>query len=408
MIRITEKSIRKNNLELYNKILDFMVNNENFSFTQKYYNYINNLHEIPKCECGLNCGFISLKNGYHEYCSTKCLSNSNEIKQKILKTCQSKYGTNRFNNIQKTKQTNLKKYGVENISQNEIIKEKKKKIFNEKYGVNSYTQTNDYLEKTKQTNLKKYGVEHHLKLKSQIEKRNENNLKKYGVENPMQLSEIKEKTKQNNLKKYGVESTNQLKIIKLKKKETTLKHFGVESPFQSKIIINKSKKTKLDKYGNENYNNRTKAKETTLKHFGVENPTQNKEIIKRALNTVIKKYGEIWLKHIPSYNPNSIVYLDQISEKLGIKIQHALNGGEKKFIKYWVDGYIEQYNIVIEWDEKKHNNKIIAKKDKIKEDYLINSFGCKIIRINEKDFLKDIEINIQLIINKIQNLYLNN
>ena len=53
---------------------------------------------------------------------------------------------------------------------------------------------------------------------------------------------------------------------------------------------------------------------------------------------MIERYGELWLKHTPTYNANSIIYLDLLSEKLGIKIQHALNGGEKKFIKYWVDG----------------------------------------------------------------------
>jgi len=78
------------------------------------------------------------------------------------------------------------------------------------------------------------------------------------------------------------------------------------------------------------------------------------EFKEKMIKTMIDKYGEIWLKHCPSYNPNSIIYLDEISEKIGLKIQHALNGGEKKFIKYWVDGYIEEYNICIEWDEKHH------------------------------------------------------
>jgi len=58
-------------------------------------------------------------------------------------------------------------------------------------------------------------------------------------------------------------------------------------------------------------------------------------------------YGEIWKNHIPRYNPNSIMYLDIISNKINLTIQHALNGGEKKFVKYWVDGYIQEYNICL-------------------------------------------------------------
>ena len=86
-----------------------------------------------------------------------------------------------------------------------------------------------------------------------------------------------------------------------------------------------------------------------------------------------------------------------IGNVLGLNIQHALNGGEKKFIKYWVDGYIEEYNICIEWDEKHHNSKRQTERDKNKEDYINNNFGCNIIRINEEEFLKNNEITIKKI-----------
>lgn len=84
---------------------------------------------------------------------------------------------------------------------------------------------------------------------------------------------------------------------------------------------------------------------------------------------------------------------------MNIPIQHAVNGGEKKFQKYWVDGYIEQYNICIEWDEKCHNKQ--KEKDLIREKFLIEKHNCKIIRINEKEFLEDVEIGIEKILNEI-------
>jgi hypothetical protein len=134
--------------------------------------------------------------------------------------------------------------------------------------------------------------------------------------------------------------------------------------------------------------------------------------IQKAINTCIERYGEAWLKYVPSYNPNSIIYLDMISKKLNLPIQHALNGGEKKFVKYWVDGYIEQYNICIEWDEKYHNIKKNKEKDTKREEHIINNFNCKIIRINEKEFLKDIDNQINIICDKINkiinNIELNN
>jgi len=420
----------KNEPEMFNEIINYSLNIQLNNFTQMYYNYINEVTEIHKCYCGNDCGFISLKGGYRVFCSVKCASNSEMVKNKISETCYDRYGVERYNNIEKSKQTNLKKYGVEYVSQSDVVKKKVKQTNLKKYGVESYTQTKEYLIKTKKTSIKKYGVDHHSKLESQIKKRKETNMKKYGVDSYLKTDEGKEKIKrttmkiygveyasqspiiknkivENNLKKYGCESTNQLNEVKKKKIKTSTKHFGVENPSQHKSTINKIKKTKYERYGNENYNNVAKFKQTMLRKYGVENPTQYKEFIDKAINTTIERYGEIWLKHAPTYNANSIIYLDMLSEKLDLHIQHALNGGEKKFIRYWVDGYIEEYNICIEWDEAKHNTKKQTEKDLKREQFLVENFNCKIIRINEKEFLMDIKKNITTIISDIEKIKTN-
>jgi len=124
----------------------------------------------------------------------------------------------------------------------------------------------------------------------------------------------------------------------------------------------------------------------------------------KAVKTMIEKYGEAYFYIIPKHNEKSIFYLDIISEKLSTPIQHALNGGEKKFIKYWVDGYIEEHNICIEWDEKHHKYKKIKDRDVIREQFIKDNFNCHIIRINEKEFLLDVENQIEIICNKINNI----
>lgn len=191
--------------------------------------------------------------------------------------------------------------------------------------------------------------------------------------------------------------------------DDSLKLFGNKNPMKKRFNIEKAKKTKKEKYGDENYNNRNKFKETTYYLYGISGYTNREKAKKTSLNrygneyynnrekqyiTMIERYGEIWINYTPKYNINSIVYIDMISEKLNLPIQHALNGGEKKFIKYWIDGYIEKYNICIEWDEKHHNGTRQKERDVKKELFLIEKFGCKIIRINEKEFLKNIETSI--------------
>ena len=181
---------------------------------------------------------------------------------------------------------------------------------------------------------------------------------------------------------YGVEYSIQNKDVKEKSKQTNLKLYGVENVFQNDDI-------------------KEKIKQTLLKRYNVNNPTKNKEFVEKAINTCIERYGEAFFHITPKHNPNSIFYLDLISEKCGYVIKHAVNDKEQKFHKYWVDGYIKELNICIEWDEQKHNQPKVKEKDLIREKYIIDNFNCKFIRINEKEFLKDIYNNIDNIVNKI-------
>ena len=243
--------------------------------------------------------------------------------------------------------------------------------------------------------------------KCSINKYFNSNIEKYGVKYATELEEIKEKRKETCRKKYGVEYAQSLEQFVDKRKETNLNRYGIEYPQSLKQFVDKRRQTNLERYGTENPQNLEifieKKKQTNLKKYGFEYPHQNKEISKMAQNTMIKRYGEIYNKYTPKFNADSIIYLDKLSEKLNMPILHALNGGEKKFIKYWVDGYIEKYNICIEWDEKFHKLKKFKEADLIKETFLKENFGCQIIRINQKEFLENVDNQINLVCNIINN-----
>ena len=214
------------------------------------------------------------------------------------------------------------------------------------------------------------------------------NIEKYGVKYATELEEIKEKRKQTCLKKYGVEYAQSLKQFVDKRKQTNLERYGTEHPMTLESI-------------------QKRFKNTCLRKYGVEYPHQNKKISEMAQNTMIERYGEIYMKYTPKYNANSIIYLDMLSEKLQLPIQHALNGSEKKFVRYYIDGYISEYNICIEWDEMFHNLKKFKGTDLKKETFLKEKFNCNIIRINEKEFLSDVDNQLILICDKINNIISN-
>ena len=140
--------------------------------------------------------------------------------------------------FKKRTQTNLEKYGVENVSQKSEIKEKVKQTVERLYG--GYTfQSKELSERVKKTNLEKYGAENPFQSEEIKEKIKKTCLEKYGVENPSKSKDIIEKIKRICLEKYGVENTSQLDEVKEKIKESNLKKYGVEHAAQFDGIKNK-------------------------------------------------------------------------------------------------------------------------------------------------------------------------
>lgn len=347
-----EKHIQNHFPDVYEKIINLNSNNNWFT---NLYNYLYDVDKNKICpECGKTLYVKIFNLGYPIYCSTPCKNKNINFREKVKKTC-------------------LSKYGVDNPSKSNIVKEriKNKLYIDGKW----YNKSDEFKNKAKETCLKKYGVEHFSKTKQYHIKVKETSINRYGVDSYNKTVKSKNETKKKNLEKYGVEYYQSTQEFKDKSKQTCMKKYGVQHHTKTEEYKNKMKEYWRGKCGHDYY-------------------MQTEEFKAMMINTMINKYGEIWLNYVPKYNINSIIYLDMISEKLNISIQHALNGGEKKFIKYWVDGYIEEYNICIEWDEKHHNGTRQKERDLKKEKFLKEIFNCSIIRINEKEFLKNIETSI--------------
>ena len=81
-------------------------------------------------------------------------------------------------------------------------------------------------EKSKATNLEKYGCECPLQNKEVQEKIKATNLEKYGCECPFQNKEVQERIKAINLEKYGCENPYQNKEVRERIKATNLEKYG--------------------------------------------------------------------------------------------------------------------------------------------------------------------------------------
>lgn len=124
------------------------------------------------------------------------------------------------------------------------------------------------VEKSKKTNIEKYGVESILSLRNLKE---DAMIKKYGAKNAMQIKEIQEKTKQTNLERYGFENPMKSDIVKEKSKQTCIKKYGVTNGGASKEALEKIRQTNLNRYRVENSfqaeNVKKKIKETLFKNY---------------------------------------------------------------------------------------------------------------------------------------------
>ena len=157
--------------KFYNDAIERVLNKYNLTFAELVYRIIHNIDfsKIFTCKyCGSKVLFHRY-NGYHEFCNNKCSltyrNKSQEHKDKSKQTLLKKYGVDNYTKTKeykdKYKQTCLEKYGVESHNKLDSCKEKARKTCKERYGNAWYASTQECKDNYKQICLKKYGVENY-------------------------------------------------------------------------------------------------------------------------------------------------------------------------------------------------------------------------------------------------------
>ena len=308
-----------------------------------YYRLKNNLKKRPVCIiCGKPVKYTS--GHYAKFCSKEC--QYSDLGKKITKEIKIK--------------SNLEKYGVEHTSQlkevtdkrtksradhvNEIQQHVRESLY-KKYGAYDVMHIPHILQKIKNTNLKKFGVEFPLqqlkKENSEIyQKISQTCINKFGVDSPLKNKEVREKIKQTNIQKYGVDNLFKNDIIKEKIKQTNIQKYGVDYLFKSNIIKEKIKQTNVQKYGVDNplknKEIREKIKQTNIQKYGVDNPLKNKEIWKKSQDN----------RQISSKSKLENNFLNYL--KLKYESDDIITQYKSKEYPYYCDFYIKSINLYIE------------------------------------------------------------
>lgn len=333
-------------LDKHPEIRDYLLNRytDADNINEVLYRMKNKIEIRPTCPiCGGRLRFHRYKNGFPAHCSVKCLNQDAQHIKQCKDTCLEKYGGESpmcSETVKaKSKQTCLEKYGCEYSLQSAEVRQKGSETCLKKYGKEIYGMfgSEEYNKLIKE----RYGVDNVFQSEIIKNKIKETNKQKYGVEYASQLEEVKQKVRSTCLQKYGVEYYMQLpeereKIryifsqpeIRLKSKETIRKKYGVEFISQSPII-------------------KEKFKATCLKKYGVEHVLQNPEFLKKVQNTKRKNN---------SFNTSKIEtdfkeYL--LSKGFEIKTQYTSH-----LYPFHCDFYISSLDLYIEingtWTHGKH------------------------------------------------------
>ena len=232
---------------------------------------------IIKPTCIVCNGDVSLKNGikngFFETCSVKCAANNPIRKDKIKQTELNRYGGHHTQN-EEFKKMIKEKYPVIPGS---FGSNANKKSIKQKYGVDNVFQSTVIKNKIKQTNQTKYGVDNPLQNLIIREKANQTKIERYGQSgwNPIQ-------TKLTNLERFGVDNPLKSKEIRDKIKKTNMERYGVEYAMQNPTIFDKCMMNQL--CGRYKYKEMTMPSGKIIKYQGYEN-----HVIKHLLNNEISE-----------------------------------------------------------------------------------------------------------------------
>ena len=202
---------------------------------QHYVKYFKQKNEGICKECGKETTWNRDKNKYRVFCSSSCASKNNESCAKRKQTCINKYGhecsMRGTSGAQKTRDTMFERYGDLGLSHPSITN-KKIKTNIERYGVEYVSQDEHVKERVRKTNIERYGVAYGLELPEIQEKRRNTFFRRHNCYFPMQ-DPVFSKT---------ITDKIDYKEQRRKSIETTRDRYGVDYPIQNKEIFLRQQK----------------------------------------------------------------------------------------------------------------------------------------------------------------------
>lgn len=398
--RIKEVCIKKYHYSEWLNINEFSnkYGFDELKWTQKVFNYMFNIIELPTCKCGKSLNFRGrIDCIYTKYCGNKCSSIYNADER-----------------IKTLKRNNIERWGVENVFQLESIKEKSKVTCLEKYGVENINKCKKFRKKIEETNLERYGVKSYTQTSEYLEKSKVTCLAKYGVESVLQSNEIRSKIKNTWISKYGEDNPNKSSVVRDKILATNMEKYGVINPSYSNEIKDKISKSIKEYHVNNIEKTNRHAEKWNLHNLlylsnQVYEFTCNKCGNRQKMSYYLiynrnKHRSEICLTCNPLYSTYAQNEVCEFVMSLveNVYVNKRFKSGLYTKGDYEIDIYLPDFNIGIEFNGIYWHSEFYKEKTYHldKKDYFTN-MGITLVQIWEDDWKYKKEIVKSIISNKL-------
>ena len=201
--------------------------------------------------CGKYPAFNTFTLGYRKFCGSRTVCSCAQLAHAATMTeyHQQLSHTERTQRLEKTKATNLERYGVSTPSQNPAVRDLTQATNYQRYGAAYPLQSSEVQARVRATNIERYGVEYPLQSSAVQEKVRATSIERYGEDymriarqafldnnrgqNPFVVhqAKIKQAIKRN----YGVDYPMQCDAIKQRAATTLESNFAVRNPAQLHI-----------------------------------------------------------------------------------------------------------------------------------------------------------------------------
>lgn len=241
-IQINSGRIRANNALLIKHIedIDILEKLKELNAGQFAWHIVHNTWKIPKCNvCKKDNHWISFKRNYSNNCSKQCSYLNPKRQERIQETILEKYDDGLKNQeiLKKKKDTNFKKYGVENPNQSINVKLQKEITMLERWGVSNPSQHIEIQQRKMDTNQAKRGVDWVSQDPTVRELQKQTSLIRYGSESSLGNSMVRMQGLETMMQRYGVEYAQQNIMIRHNTANTIIEKLESKFLFQHNVII---------------------------------------------------------------------------------------------------------------------------------------------------------------------------